>query len=54
MSPFTISIGIAPCPPGGSDYHAWLLDADSSLYRAKVLGRDQIAVAGEMEPSPGT
>ncbi|MCX4164850.1 MULTISPECIES: diguanylate cyclase [Paraburkholderia] len=54
VSPFTISIGIAPCPPDGSDYHAWLLEADRSLYRAKVLGRDQIAVAGELEPASGT
>ncbi|MGH8782365.1 diguanylate cyclase [Paraburkholderia sp.] len=45
--PCTISIGVAPCMPGMSGYHAWLLEADRSLYRAKLRGRDRIAFAGD-------
>ncbi|WP_133645120.1 diguanylate cyclase [Paraburkholderia flava] len=45
--PCTISIGVAPCMPGMSGYHAWLLEADRSLYRAKLLGRDRIAFVGD-------
>lgn len=47
VSPFvTISIGVAAVVPHGDIDATWLLvHADGALYRAKVNGRNQIAVA---------
>lgn len=40
---WTISIGMAPVQPGEGSLSAALKRADASLYRAKSLGRDQVA-----------
>jgi len=39
----TLSIGISASTPGMEDVHAWISQADAALYRAKTLGRNQIA-----------
>jgi len=39
----TLSIGIAQATRGMEDVHAWISQADAALYRAKTLGRNQIA-----------
>jgi len=39
----TLSIGLAAATRGMEDVHAWISQADSALYRAKTLGRNQIA-----------
>ncbi|WP_232071734.1 diguanylate cyclase [Paraburkholderia pallida] len=46
--PCTVSIGVAQCDETMPDYAAWLKQADASLYRAKVAGRDRVvAVHGD-------
>jgi diguanylate cyclase len=39
----TLSIGIAQATRGMEDVHAWISQADAALYRAKTLGRNQVA-----------
>jgi diguanylate cyclase len=39
----TLSIGIAQAARGMEDVHAWISQADAALYRAKTLGRNQVA-----------
>lgn len=43
--PCTISAGVAQCEQVMRDHIAWLQAADSSLYGAKVGGRDRVVVA---------
>jgi len=38
----TLSIGIASATRAMEDVHAWISEADSALYQAKTLGRNQI------------
>lgn len=40
--PCTVSIGVTQCDETMKDYAAWLKQADASLYRAKVAGRDRV------------
>jgi diguanylate cyclase len=50
MCPCTVSIGVAQCDEAMNDHAAWLKRADSSLYRAKMTGRDRV-VAEQGEPA---
>ncbi len=48
----TMSVGVAEFPEHGTSVQQLLLAADSALYRAKALGRDQVVVAGGAEGRP--
>ncbi|WP_321856300.1 diguanylate cyclase [Paraburkholderia tropica] len=50
VCPCTVSIGVAQCDEAMNDHAAWLKRADSSLYRAKMTGRDRV-VAEQGEPA---
>lgn len=41
----TASLGVASTQTGHTDLHSLMNDADKALYRAKALGRNQVAVA---------
>lgn len=41
----TVSIGIASLQPGVRDAREWIRQADAALYKAKLLGRDQLFAA---------
>ena len=42
----TASLGVASTDAGDKDLHSLMNNADKALYRAKALGRNQVAVAG--------
>jgi diguanylate cyclase (GGDEF)-like protein len=48
----TMSVGVAEFPEHGTSVQLLLLAADSAMYRAKTLGRDQVVIAGDAEGSP--
>lgn len=50
----TVSVGVASCMPAQQDcdINALLQAADEALYRAKMAGRNQVAVAGWPLPPP--
>jgi diguanylate cyclase (GGDEF)-like protein len=41
----TASLGVASTQAGHKDLHSLMNNADQALYRAKALGRNQVAVA---------
>jgi diguanylate cyclase (GGDEF)-like protein len=41
----TASLGVASTDAGNKDLHSLMNNADKALYRAKALGRNQVAVA---------
>ncbi|WP_241023340.1 MULTISPECIES: diguanylate cyclase [unclassified Paraburkholderia] len=43
--PCTVSVGVAQCDESMMDHAAWLKQADASLYRAKMTGRDRVVTA---------
>ena len=51
-STLTMSVGVAEFPEHGTSVQQLLLAADSAMYRAKTLGRDQVVVAGDAEGRP--
>ncbi len=49
----TVSIGVAACPPDGTDESDLLAAADAALYRAKATGRNRTVAAGAEPARPG-
>lgn len=45
---FTFSAGVAPLRPDTASVEAWLVQADSALYRAKQQGRDRVILVGSL------
>ncbi|WP_233872328.1 diguanylate cyclase [Paraburkholderia adhaesiva] len=45
VCPCTASVGVAQCDEAMRDHISWLQKADTSLYAAKVAGRDRVVVA---------
>jgi PleD family two-component response regulator len=48
----TMSVGVAAYPEHGASVEELILAADSAMYRAKMLGRDRVVVAGGHEGRP--
>lgn len=52
LPPATVSIGVASYPEHGTTPEALLRTADQALYRAKQLGRNTVASAGDLAGLP--